>query len=236
MNRKNIDMLKARLQLLGFGHTVEERLLSYCCFAPLQFEITHTESIGEDHCSFALHCVRADQGMYDAMFYTAHFRRLPAVPPELMELERAMQAIDWMELIQARENPGNGSTIASQATAAFELLQQIRDADATGIIRFRHWADTALEHMIPNLAALKTQHEIVQRFYLLPDQPPISFAEALRFLQSRWMERCVNADRKLLLKNGDRAGETGGTAAGARGGKLLTKRTRPNRKPGSYNK
>lgn len=236
MNKKNLDMLTARLQQLGFGPAVEMRLLSYCCFAPMQFEIMHHETIGDDHCSFVVHCVKGDQGLYDAIFYTATFRRFQPVPVEQVEMDQTMQEIDWVGLYKCRENVAPDSAAISQTMTIFELLQVVRELDVSAMIRFRHWAGTALEHMIPNLAALKSQHEIVQRFYLSPDQPPISFAEALRFLQSKWMERRVIAGRKLLLKNGERAEETGGAAAGARGGKLLTKRTRPNRKPGIYNK
>jgi hypothetical protein len=133
-------------------------------------------------------------------------------------LDQSMTSINWQALYQSKEGLTVGDSIPDAYLVA-DLLQSVNNVDAEGVIRFRHWCDTSLENMVPNISFLKNQYEISQRFYLIDDNAPISFADAMRFLQSRWVERKVNADRKLLVKNNpDRAQAGGGS------GKLLAKR------------
>jgi hypothetical protein len=226
MNKKNMERLAARVQQLGFADDIQYRLQANACFGPPQFEITHQINIGADRCYFFVHCARGDQGLYDAIYFTACLRRMPAAATEFAALDQSMTSINWQALYQSKEGLHVGDSIPDAYLIA-DLLQSVNNVDADGVIRFRHWCDTSLESMVPNLSFLKNQYEITQRFYLIDDDAPISFADAMRFLQSRWMERKVNADRKLLVKNNEASGRVGGS------GKLLTKRVRPNRKSGS---
>lgn len=231
MNQKNIEQLAARLESLGCGPSIRARLAAYICFAPVQFEIRHCIPLADGQCDFFIHCIKGDQGLYDAVYYTAVLKRKSAAPAGMEELDLLMGTIDWVRLYSARE--AGDKSVEADAAKAGDLMRQLFDLDTTGVLRFRYWAGTALEIMVPNLALLKSQNEIAQRFYLLPDQPPIRFDEACRFLGSRWMEKKINADRKLLVKN-DRTEPASNT--GAKGGKLLTKRTKANRKPGLFNR
>lgn len=230
MNQKNIDQLATRLEGLGCGPMTRQRLAAFACFGPAYFDLPCVQEISGETCEFIVHCTRGDQGLYDALYYTAVLKRKPPVPAGLEGLDESFGSIDWKALIAARE--GSGSFSASDAVQVADVLKQLHETDPGGLIRFRHWAGTALESMMPNINALKAQFELSQRFYLLPDQTPIRFDEACRFLQSRWMEKKVNADRKLLVKN-DRSEAAN---AGSKGGKLLTKRTKANRKPGLFNR
>ncbi len=230
MNQKNIDQLATRLEALGCGPAIRQRLIAFACFGPAAFEIVHTTSLPDGDCDFIIHCSKGDQGLYDALYYTAVLKRRPLIPVGMEGLDQSLGAINWERLLAAREHVVEGSD--GDAVKAADLISQLNEVDAGGVLRFRHWAGTALENAVPNLAVLKSQHELSQRFYLVPDQPPIRFDEAQRFLASRWMEKRITADRKLLVKN-DRA-ESAST--GAKGGKLLTKRTKANRKPGLFNR
>jgi hypothetical protein len=227
MNRRNMERLAARLQQLGFADDIQYRLQANVCFVPPHFEIPYQINIGADRCYFFVHCARGDQGLYDAVYFTACLRRMPEAAAEFAELDQSMTSINWQALYQSKEGLNVGDSIPDAYLIA-ELLQSVNNVDGEGIIRFRHWCDTSLENMVPNFSFLKNQYEISQRFYLIDDDAPISFADAMRFLQSRWMERKVNADRKLLVKNNASDTRPGGAA-----GKLLTKRVRPNRKPGN---
>lgn len=226
MNRKNMERLAARLQQLGFADDIQYRLQANACFGPAQFEITHQITTGADRCYFFVHCARGDQGLYDAIYFTACLRRMPTVGADLTALDQSMQAIDWQALYRSKEGLNVGDSIPDAYLIA-ELLQSVNNVDADSVVRFRHWCDTSLESMIPNLAFLKNQYEITQRFYLIDEESPISFGDAMRFLQSKWVERKVNADRKLLVKNNAADSRGGGS------GKLLTKRVRPHPRPGN---
>lgn len=231
MNQKNIEQLATRMEVLGCGPSIRGRLAAYICFAPVQFEISHVVALADGRCDYFIHCIKGDQGLYDAVYYTAVLKRKPAVPAGTEELDRLMDTIDWVRLYAAREATGIG--MEEEAMKAGDVLRNLADADVSGVLRFRHWVDTPIENLVPQLATLKSQYDLSQRFYLLPDQPPILFDEACRFLDSRWVEKKFNADRKLLVKN-DHAMPT--SNSGAKGGKLLTKRTKANRKPGLFNR
>ncbi len=223
-----MERLAARLQQLGFADDIQYRLQANACFGPAQFEITHQINIGADRCYFFVHCARGDQGLYDAIYFTACLRRMPEATAELAALDQSMTSINWQALYQSKEGLTVGDSIPDAYLIA-DLLQSVNNVDADGVIRFRHWCDTSLENMISNLPILKNQYDISQRFYLIDDNAPINFGDAMRFLQSMWVQRKVNADRKLLVKN-----NAGDPRAGGESGKLLTKRVRPNRKPGNH--
>ncbi len=222
-----MERLAARLQQLGFVDDIQYRLQANACFGPSQFEITHQVNIGADRCYFLVHCARGDQGLYDAIYFTACLRRMPPATSEHAALDNSMASINWQALYQSKEGLHVGDTIPDAYLIA-ELLQSVNNVDADGVIRFRHWCDTSLENMIPNLPFLKNRYEISQPFYFVGDDAPINFIDAMRFLQSMWIQRQVRTDRKLLVKNN----EDGGRGSGSTG-KLLIKRVRPNRRPGN---
>jgi hypothetical protein len=228
MNRKNMERLASRLQQLGFADDIQYRLQANACFGPQQFEIAHKINYGADRCYFFVHCAKGDQELYDAIYFTACLRRIPEAVNELLPIDQLMSSINWQGLYESKEGLTVGDSIPDAYHIA-EILQSVNKSDTDGLLRFRHWSDTSLESMVPNLSFLKNQYEISQRFYLIGEEAPINFTDAMRFLQSMWIQRKVNIDRKLLVKNNTSEGTGGGSA-----GKLLSRRVRPNRKPGNH--
>jgi hypothetical protein len=226
MNKKNIASLGSRLQQLGFPPGITERLAAYCCFEPASFEIPYRLSDNGLSCTFHVHCMKGELGMYDAVFFTGTLRKDAAVPADCEEFDKEMGVVDWVGLAAARDSEAGVVDLVGQADRAYRLLSELVVKDVSGLIRYRHWVGTALEDLVPNLAVHKNNYEISQRFYLMGDESPISFADALRFLQSRWMEKKFKADRKLLLKRKER--EAGNNSASV--GRLLKKRLRPDPK------
>lgn len=218
------EAFKARLISLGFDHAINIRIGAYLCFNPQQLELSHAISVDDAKCFFSVQCVKGDQEMYDALSYTASLVKFPVLSNEEISVHKRLSAVDWNQFYFIREHAEVGDS-----TNTVGLINELIASDTTGILRFRHWIGTSLETYIPNLSTFKLEYEISQRFYLLSQQEPITFTEAMRFLQSKWTERKMMMDRRELLKQKDSAG-TGAA------GKLLTKRVRPNRKPGGYNK
>lgn len=105
--------------------------------------------------------------MYDAIYYTAILKRRPLVPEGMEVLDQMVGAINWERLLLAREHEVEG--VQAYAVKAAELIRQLNEVDLGGVVRFRHWAGKSLENSIPNLAFLKSQHELSQRFYLVGD-------------------------------------------------------------------
>ncbi|SJZ83664.1 hypothetical protein [Sediminibacterium ginsengisoli] len=219
MHLKNLESLKARLLKLGFPSDIDQRLGAFICFDPSQFEILHKIYLDDSNCVFQVQCVKGDSGHWDAVSYSAHLFRFPVLPPALIELDTEMRAVNWSKFYQLREL-GALDEQNSQGELALQLILKANDLDTGGLVRGRHWINTHLEKYIPNLNNQKAECEISQRFYLVGQQEPFTFLEALRFLQSKWAERKLIADRKQLLKK-----EEDGTSNGG----LIEKRSRSGR-------
>ncbi len=63
MNDKNIEMLKARIKMLGFEIGVEERLRSEICFLPAHFELPFFVEHPIDHFEISIHFIRGERGV-----------------------------------------------------------------------------------------------------------------------------------------------------------------------------
>jgi hypothetical protein len=219
-----MEAFKARLLSLGFDHAIEHKLSAYCCFAPEQMELTHRLDTDDAKCFFSVQCLKGVHDDYDPISFTATLIKLPVVSAEGQLLSEQCAKIDWDAFCFYRKH-GSGDTDLLKNTAAVGIVGRLLEEDVTGALRFRHWIGTALEAFIPNLVAFKSELEISQRFYLAGQPDPVKFAEALRFLQSKWTERRMLADRKALLQKKE---STGG------GGRLLAKRVRPGNKPSNH--
>lgn len=218
MVNNHIEQLAARLESLGCEPTIQQKLLAILCFAPTQFEIQQRVELNGDTCCFSVHCVAGEKGLFDAIYYTAVLIKKPALTDELRTLDEAMQAVPWQTIYQYSK--GIDVVMNIQMENVIALMGTLIETDTEGVLRYTHWAGTALEHLVPQLSQLKLQYEVSQRFYLLPNQPPIRFQEAFRFLQSRWMERKIQQDNRLLSKKKDQGADGSGAAVG----KLLSKR------------
>ncbi|MES2373474.1 MAG: hypothetical protein V4557_12890 [Bacteroidota bacterium] len=223
MNEKNIESLKARMVTLGFEPAVESCIRCNACFMVSSFELSMPKRIGNDRYHFSVHVERNEKEMYDARYYAAVLRKEIIVPAGLLSLDLSMGAIDWGIIADGKFRVMDIS--AASILKVADVLQQLNllgpDAD---LLKFKYWSGTSLESSIEHLAVLKSEWEIAERFYLFDDGQVISFADAIRYLNSKWMEKQFVVKRKLLVKRE----RTDKTSAGAPVGKLLTKNPRRN--------
>jgi hypothetical protein len=227
VNEKNIEHLKARLLQLGFAASIEMELRCRICFSPGTFELVHTEVAAADLVRFVARVERGEKEIYSLLYYTASLRKGDVVPAEFAGMNQKMSAVNWKALVSDKPMVDKQSI-----SEAFELLKELETIGAEAdVLKFRHWVDTPLEILMPNLSALKNRYEILERFYLIDDTHTISFKEASRFLNNKWMERQIVAGKKLLVKKIE-AEKTGGVG----NGKLLTKNSRRSGRQGMVKK
>jgi len=200
MNEKNIEMLKARLKTLGFSDNADSLLRCHTCFAPEEFDIRFEKQAGADHCSYLVHFIRGEKGSYDCVYYLATLRKPVEMPATLKQYETAMGSINWREIAAIREGWVTEGVSPDNAARAGEVLGAMTSSPEAESLKYAHWAGTTLESLLPNLSQLKMTYEISQRFYFTEEQEPISADEAVRFLQSRWLEKRTLVQQKLLLK------------------------------------
>lgn len=219
--------MKARLQSLGFHSNLEERLMAFVAFNPVSFDLPFRILEGNDCCSFYVHFEKGQLELYDTMYYTAVLHKMIPIPTALMELDQLMQHVDWNRLWKCRfeEEIKEDQLVNVQSAAA--VLEQLRTTAGTELLQYKYWAGTPLESMIENLSNFKSTYEITQRFYIIEGQQPITGNEAMRFLQSKWMERKLQLEKKSLLLL-EKEGAEGGEARPNR--VLLAKKVKPSRK------
>lgn len=221
MNEKNILSLKTRLMQLGFEPSVETLLRCNICFLPQAFDLLFTKQVGKDSFQFSVHLEKGEADLYELRYYTATLRRHVVVPEELETLSDAMQLVDWNLLINGKVMPGQIDN--ASILTAFELLGKLQNAgNAADVLKYKYWLGTPLESMILQLADLKNEWEITERFYFFDENLIITFDDAVRFLSSRWMEKQMVARKKLLVKKTVNDRSSGSAATG----KLLSKNPR----------
>jgi hypothetical protein len=221
MNEKSIEAVTARLVALGFAPAVETVLRCNVCFAPDAFDIFQVKAVGADWCQFAVHLEKVPGGGYEIKYYVATLRKPVIVPAELTSLNVMMESIDWNILATGKNNPVQIATNVIQTAA--EVMEQLsRAGNAAEFLKYKFWVGTSLEPQVQHINSLKAEWEISERFYLFDESDLITFAEAVRFLNSRWKEKQMTVKKKLLVK---RTVEEKG-ASGVSGGRLLTKNPR----------
>ena len=179
MAGENIAALKELLQRMGFENGLEGALRAKACFLPPHFEVFHKIDKPGDACSFLLHVVINEAGVYQCRYYDACYRKEIIIDDEMAaSLETRMKVIDWQADFDEIE-----SVMLDLSTLAGSDLR------LANLLQFKCWVDTPLENRVPDITAFRVQHEITQRFYVVEGSAPISVDEAFRFLQSRWLEK-----------------------------------------------
>jgi len=221
MNEKNIVSLKARLMQLGFEPSVETLLRCNICFMPPVFDLLLIKQVGKDSFQFCVHLEKTDKDLYELRYYTATLRKQVVVPAELEPLNNSMQLVDWNLLLTGKVIPGQIDNLSVQT--AFDVLGKLHGAGVSAeTLKYKYWVGTPLESMIQQLAILKNDWEIAERFYFFDENLVITFDDAVRFLSSRWMEKQMAVRKKLLVKKTVTDRSSGSVA----GGKLLSKNPR----------
>lgn len=202
MHPLNIAALSSSLVALGFPPTVEMQLHCHVCFSPFQFELPFVMLSGEDQCVFSVRVERDERGVYQLKYYTATLRKRVEVGAELAGLERRMGVVDWVAVAMGRQVVQTvEEAVIREAAAALSALQ---DAGiAADILRYKYWQGTPLESLVLFSSQHKAAWEITERFYFFPEMEPISFSDAIRFLNSRWMERQMNVKKKQAERSSE---------------------------------
>lgn len=209
MQNANLHSLASQLISLGFDPSVESQLLCHICFAPLQFEISTSSLQGEDLCLFSVRVERDEQCNYQLKYYTATLRKRVVVAAELEELDWRMETVDWAAVAMGRQvaKPIEAA-ILEEAADLVEALQAF--GIAADLLRYKYWLGTALEPLIVFSSQHKSVWEISERFYFFNEIDLIPFSDAIRFLNSRWMERQLQLRKKLVERSSEAAvGDSG---------------------------
>jgi hypothetical protein len=221
MTEKIIESLKARLIMLGFEPDVETMLRCHLCFAPAAFDVRTVRAFGADTCQYSVHIgYPAGGSQLSVQYYQATLRKQLIVPEDLHLLDQKMKLVPWEDIVR-----GKYSVIAIEKSllkAAAEVIAEMEGMGSVAdLLKYKYWVGTALESQIGGLAALRNEWEISERFYFFDEVSAISFSDALRFLNSKWMERQVSSQKRLLLKKDEPA-----SGGGSRTVKLLVKNAR----------
>ena len=225
MNEKNIAILKTRLVQLGFEPSVETMLRCHMCFQPAGFDLSCSRVVGADLFLFSVRVEASERGEYSLRFYGATLRKSVALPAELELMGRSMHGIDWNGLVLGKTTLG--SVTNDMAMGAFEVLEKLKGIGTNAdLLKFKYWAGTSLEPMVPQLASLKAEWEISERFYFFDETLMITFDDAVRFLSSRWLEKQMAQKKKLLVKRTVAEVGTGSHGGSVSGGKLLSRNPR----------
>lgn len=209
MPASNINTLIATLISLGFDPSVESQLRCHLCFKPTQFELSTSLFSGDDVCLFAVRVERGEHGEYQLRYYTASLRKRVEVPAEVAELDRRMAAVDWATVSMGRQvaKPIEAAVV-EEAADLVEALQAF--GIAADLLRYKYWFGTALEPLIEFSSQHKSIWEISERFYFFNEVDLIPFSDAIRFLNSRWMERQLQLRKKLVERSSEAAGGDSG--------------------------
>ncbi len=208
MSSSNISALTNRLISLGFPASVESQLRCHLCFAPTQFELPWTMGVGEDQGVFSVRVERDERGVYALKYYHACLRKRVEVPEELAGLDQRMAAVDWEAVALGQQVATVFDEKTIQAAAVVEALHEL--GLSADLLRYKYWQGTSLESLVLFPSQHKSIWEISERFYFFNEVDLISFSEAIRFLNSRWMERQLQVRKKMA----ERSSEAGGGDSG----------------------
>ena len=131
------------------------------------------------------------------------------VPPvNVFELDRRMADIDWSEAkepgsvnLSDESSWGREKAIEAVVLDLFSMSETEAGKYVADYLRLKYWYGVPLLSAMYNLHALRAKYEISQRFYFFDNQG-ISIEEAYRFLLNRWMEKRLQAKRKLSTGDG----------------------------------
>lgn len=169
-------------------------------------------------------------GVYQCRFYEAGLLRPPALsvhhPREVQELDERMAQIQWEEASKGTEEEA-----LAEESALEKIVEELADLESTeegrraaDLLKLKHWTLWSAHPVRGEVHRLRAKYELIQRFYLLGDQP-ISLEEAYRFLLNRSLERQLLTEQKEALKETSREG----IEKGRKGSKSLPqKKVRPN--------
>jgi len=212
MNLQNIAALSAMLNRAGFASEIGYKILQRICFKPAEFTLTERVQKNNDGLTCSLHFERSGDD-YSCPYYDISLIKGFSMPErsingiDLQELDLSMKNIDW----QFRESNqefrlGDEQTWKREKLIAATINDLSRmSATEEGkyfadALRVKYWTGAGLEELVGNLSAIRSRFEITQRVYFI-DGDSISLDEAYRFLLNRWMEKKMQAKKRMLEKD-----------------------------------
>lgn len=197
MDIESIQILSEKLQGLGFGASVGQKILQHVSFKPPSFTICHTVVKGKEVIRF--HFFFQKNEKYNLVYYDAVLRKeidIPAVginAIDVRELDERMN-IAWDKI-----NDTDPEKIEKIVSDLHILGSTEEGKEIAERLQIKYWADSPVQQFITLPA--RTKFEISQRFYFFDNDEGISLEESYRFLNNRWKEKVMQ--KKKFEKNKD---------------------------------
>lgn len=213
MNIEKIIALSKQLDSLGFKN-MGYSLLKKICFKPDSFYIAHKIEKGKDQVSFELFFEKdLKENAYVLRYYEAALHKETILIDvningiNTVDLERSMKEVVWEDafdcslskqiVLDDKINWEKEQKIEVIVDSLFELERSEDGRMVATEFKLKYWAGLRFHNVYDNIVPLKNKSEVSQRFYFFDGQIGISVDEAYRFLQNRWLEKDMQAKRKI---------------------------------------
>jgi len=249
MNIENVAALAAQLESLGFGDA-GYLLLKRISFKPENFILSQKMEKAKDKLSFQLFFEKeVSIGMYVLLYYDAVLQKATPLINATINginttiLEKSMTEIDWksaFDFVTKKQLNLEDKTSwekeqkVESVIESLSELEKSEDGKAVSVgLKLKYWAGIPYQELFGNISPLKNKLEVSQRFYFSDGQAGISADEAYRFLQNRWLEKQMQANKKQLDNQTEEPIEENGNNTGSG---LLKKRRLNSSKKGERNR
>ena len=220
MNIENIAALSEQLLTLGFENN-SLLLIKRISFKPKQFSLLQKIRKANEKICFQLSFEKdVQQELYRLIYYDAVLEKeTPSTDTSIngidtAKLEKSMAEIDWkkaFDFITNKQVDFTDKTCWQEELKVEEVIEQLTVLNkveegkmiAAGL-KSKYWAGISNQALFGNTSPLKSNSAITQRFYFIESQTGISVDEAVRFLQNRWLEKEMQANKKELVKTNNK--------------------------------
>jgi len=218
-------------------------LLKRISFKPQNFILSQKMERAKDKLSFQLFFEKdSKENIYVLSYYDASLQKeTPLIDAAIngintTSLEKLMVEIDWKNAFDfVSKKQLNLEDKASwekeqkveSVIEDLSMLEKSEDGKVVAVgLKLKYWSGISYQELFGNISPLKNKSEVSQRFYVFEGQTGISVDEAYRFLQNRWLEKQMQAKRKLVdeaVSEDDGSESTNGSGL-LRKKRLVTKR------------
>ncbi len=216
MNRENVAALAEKIRKVGFEKATPW-LVRRICFSPKHFIIEKTVQKGKDRVVFQFHFERRqDSNSYAFDFYDALLQKDTEIESPILDridtafLDKQMLAINWREVFSPEKEFADRDemTLWAEAEAIESIVNDLLTLEAgqgkevAQHLKLKHWPGTLYQEFTGGGQPVKSRFEISQRFFTPDDNDIISWDEAYRFLQNKWLEKVRQSKMEHPIQNG----------------------------------